>query len=54
VTRPYQLGIGETAISVARQYGLSVEEIQAANPGMNINRLKAGETIRVPNAQPAP
>jgi hypothetical protein len=47
-TRPYVLGIAESAASVARQYGVSLSALQAANPGIDFRRLRPGDSIRVP------
>ena len=52
-THAYVLGTGETAATIATRYGVSLEAIQAANPGVNIRRLKPGESIRVPDSLPA-
>lgn len=52
-THPYVLGTGETAATIATMYGVSLEAIQAANPGVNLRRLKPGDAIRVPDSLPA-
>jgi hypothetical protein len=53
-TRPYVLGIGETVASVARLYGLSIADMEAANPGVNLNRVRSGDSILVPDASRGP
>jgi LysM repeat protein len=52
-SHPYVLGAGETASSVATTFGVSLQAIQAANPGLKLNRLKPGDTLRVPDSLPS-
>jgi hypothetical protein len=49
----YVLGSGETAATVATVFGIPLDAIQAANPGVNLRRLRPGDSIRVPDAAPA-
>jgi len=51
-SHPYVLGIGETASTVARIFGVSLDAIRAANPGVNLNRLRPGDSVRVPDSLP--
>ena len=56
-TRLHKVVSGETLYSLAKQYGLTVEELQRANP--HVKRvLKAGHLIEIPlkssDAKPAP
>jgi LysM repeat protein len=51
-THPYVLGAGESASSIATAFGVSLQSIQAANPGVRLNRLKPGDIIRVPDSLP--
>lgn len=44
----HRLKKGETIAGLARQYGVSIRAITAANPGMNPNRVLAGETVYIP------
>lgn len=39
---------GETARSVAERYHLTLRDLMRANPGVNLNQVKAGQTIRLP------
>lgn len=39
----------ETPASIARQYGLTVDELLAANPGIQPTRMQIGTVLRVPN-----
>ena len=38
---------GATAYSIAKQHGLTLAQLQALNPSVNMNALQAGETIVV-------
>ena len=40
----------ETLTSIARQYRISVSRILAANPGLNPNRIKIGQTLNIPSS----
>jgi LysM repeat protein/ABC-type branched-subunit amino acid transport system substrate-binding protein len=48
VTTKHTVILGETLYSISKQYGVSVEEIQNANNGLN-EGLKAGEVILIPS-----
>jgi tetratricopeptide (TPR) repeat protein len=39
----------ETLAAIARQYGVRLEALQAANPSINPRRLKPGQTVVVPS-----
>ena len=39
---------GETLYYIARHYGVTVESIEAANPGLSAQTLRAGSVIRIP------
>jgi LysM repeat protein len=47
-THRYVLGAGESAASIAMQYGLSLSALKAANPDLDLRRLKPGDAIRIP------
>lgn len=47
-SRTHQVRSGETLAAIARRYGLSVQAILGANPGLNPNKIKAGQTINIP------
>ena len=49
-THPYVIGIGETAASIATVFGVTLETIQASNPGINLRKLRSGDAIRVPDS----
>lgn len=46
----YTVQAGETLFSISRMFNMTVEEINNLNPGLT-NGLKAGQTIRLKNAQ---
>lgn len=45
---------GDTFYGLARKYGITVAELQAANPGIDPNRLSIGQVLKLPGASPAP
>ncbi len=52
--RTYTLRPGDSPSVVSMIYGVPVSAIQAANPGVDISRLKPGDPIIIPRAAPAP
>jgi len=46
--RPHVMGKTETALGLAKLYGISVNAIQAVNPTVNLNNLQPGDVIRLP------
>jgi hypothetical protein len=44
----YVLGPGDSAATVSMIYGVPVSALRAANPGMNLNRLRPGDTLNIP------
>lgn len=50
-THSYVFGIADSAASVAQRYGVSLAELQAANPNVDLRRIKPGQSIRVPDPQ---
>jgi LysM repeat protein len=40
---------GETPSSIARKYGIKLETLMAANPGLNPTRLRIGQTLNIPS-----
>ncbi|MBK6891469.1 MAG: LysM peptidoglycan-binding domain-containing protein [Chitinophagales bacterium] len=45
---------GETAFKIAKQYGLTVTELQKANPTVTLGALKEGASLNIPVAATAP
>lgn len=45
---------GETAMQVARVHGLTLAQLKALNPKLNLARLSVGQTLRIGAAVPAP
>lgn len=48
LTTDYTVQRGDTLSGIAYRYNLRWQDIAAVNPGMNPNRIVAGETIRLP------
>jgi LysM repeat protein len=53
-TQAHVMGKTETAAALAKLYGISMNAFQAANPNVDLNNLKPGDTIRIPGSIPAP
>lgn len=53
-TFPYAIQAGDTFYSIARRYYVSVEELLAANPGVDPNNLRIGQRICIPESVPPP
>jgi len=49
-TQPHVMGKTETAAALAKLYGLSMNAFQAVNPNVDLNNLKPGDTIRIPES----
>ncbi len=48
----YTIAEGDTMIAISAKFDVSVEEIQAANPGLDVDSLQIDQVINIP--QPAP
>ena len=44
---------GDNLISIAKKYGVSVEDLRKANPGVKGDMIRAGDNIKVPSAKSA-
>jgi hypothetical protein len=49
-THSYVLGIGDSLATLSTVFGISQQDLQAANPGINFRRLKPGDAIQVPDS----
>ena len=47
--RTYTVKDRDSFFSIARQYGVKVDALQAANPGITPKKLRAGQTINLPS-----
>jgi LysM repeat protein len=47
--RTYVVRPGETLASIARSHGITVTRLEAANPGVPPNRVRAGQTLNLPS-----
>ena len=45
---PHTVVEGDTLYAISRKYGVSVDDLQAANPGINPQTLGIGKTLRIP------
>ncbi|MCQ2094595.1 MAG: LysM peptidoglycan-binding domain-containing protein [Bacteroidaceae bacterium] len=49
----HEIQPGETLYGISHKYGITITEIEAANPGLSEN-IMAGQVIVIPNPTPAP
>jgi LysM repeat protein len=47
--RTHAIKSGETLNTIARQYGIRVEKLLAANPQLNPRRLRVGQVVSIPS-----
>jgi LysM repeat protein len=47
-SRSHIVKAGETPTMIARRYGLKVETLMTANPGVDARRLRIGQTLAIP------
>ncbi|MGC8829712.1 MAG: LysM peptidoglycan-binding domain-containing protein [Verrucomicrobiia bacterium] len=47
-TTKYTVKAGDTMAAIAKRYGISLNSLTAANPGVDPRRLKVGQTLNIP------
>lgn len=47
-SRTHRVAAGETAVRIARQYGISLDALLAANPGLEPRRMRVGQILNIP------
>jgi tetratricopeptide (TPR) repeat protein len=47
-SRKHMVVAGETAMAITRKFGVKLSALQAANPGVNLARLRAGQVLNLP------
>ncbi len=47
-TRTHKVQPGETPSAIAKKYGVKVEALLAANPGLNPRRMQVGQSLNLP------
>lgn len=47
--RTHTVVAGETAIHIARRYGVSLDALLAANPGLEPRRMRVGQVLNIPS-----
>lgn len=45
----HTVAAGETAIRIARRYGISLDALLAANPGLEPRRMRVGQVLNIPS-----
>ena len=48
--RTHTVVAGETAVAITRKFGVKLSALQAANPGVNLSRIRAGQILRLPSS----
>lgn len=48
ILRSHAVRSGDTPISIARKYGVRLEALMAANPGLDPKRMKVGQAVKIP------
>lgn len=51
-TRKHKVQSGETYYQISRKYGITVDQLIAANPGIDHRSLRVGQTLNVSSAAP--
>jgi hypothetical protein len=52
--RTYTLGRGDSAAVISSIYGVPISALQAANPNVNLNNLRPGDSITIPRVTTPP
>jgi LysM repeat protein len=47
--RTHTVVAGETAVRIARRYGLPLDALMAANPGLEPRRMRVGQVLNIPS-----
>jgi len=48
-SRTYTVQAGDIAFTVSGKFGISVQALQAVNPGVDFNNLRVGQVLRIPS-----
>jgi len=48
--RTHTVAAGETAVGIARKYGVKLSALEAANPDMNPARIRVGQVLNIPSS----
>ena len=49
VPRTHTVVAGETAMGITRKFGVKLSALQAANPGVNLARIRTGQVLNLPS-----
>jgi len=49
-SRTHTVARGETAMSLTRKFGVKLNDLQAANPGVNLSRIRVGQVLNIPSS----
>jgi tetratricopeptide (TPR) repeat protein len=48
--RTHTVVSGETAVGIARKFGIKLTALESANPGMNPGRIRVGQLLKIPSS----
>jgi LysM repeat protein len=48
--RTHMVVAGETAMGITRKFSVKLSALQAANPGVNLGRIRAGQVLNLPSS----
>jgi tetratricopeptide (TPR) repeat protein len=48
--RTHTVVAGETAVGIARKYGVKLSALEAANPDINLARIRVGQVLNIPSS----
>jgi tetratricopeptide (TPR) repeat protein len=48
-SRTHTVARGETAMGLTRKYGVKLSELQSANPGVDLSRIRVGQVLNIPS-----
>jgi LysM repeat protein len=48
--RTHMVVAGETAAAITRRFGVKLSALQAANPGVNLSRIRVGQVLHIPSS----
>jgi LysM repeat protein len=46
--RKYTVASGDTGTAIAKQFGIKLPALQAANPGVNLGKIRVGQVLNLP------
>ena len=47
-SRTHAVARGETAMAITRKFGIKLSDLQTANPGVDLSRIRVGQVLNIP------